>query len=150
MNSVALLYINGFAVLVLLLVLRNYRQKFKYICCEERVFIFFILSTMAILLIEAALQTLWGHPGGVLRVVLYGLQTLDFCLTIIIPMLWLYYCSFRIYHISTISRRLRYLLAVPAALFVLFLIVAVPAGFAFESMIRTGTSGASRLWAASS
>jgi diguanylate cyclase (GGDEF)-like protein len=132
MNNIALLYINGFAVLVLLLALRNYRQKFKYICCEEKVFIFFILSTMAILIIETALQNLWLQPGPAIHILLYVLQMLDFCLTVVIPMLWLYYCLFRLYHISSISPAARILIAAPAAVFILVVLIALPGGYAFR------------------
>ena len=132
MNPVALLYINGFAVLVLLLTLRTYRQKFKYVYGEEKVFIFFTLCTMAVLVIEAALVNLWQVPGAGIRMLLYVLQTSDFALTVAIPMLWLYYCVFRIFHISTVPRAVRYLIAVPAAVYILVMLAALPGGHAFR------------------
>jgi hypothetical protein len=107
MTNTGLLYLNGFAVLVLLLTLRNYRQKFRYICREEKVFIFFILSTMAALVFEAALENLWGQGGRAVRAFLLLLQTADFLLSAAIPLLWLYYVLFRLYHISNVSRRTR-------------------------------------------
>ena len=118
--------------MILILVLRNYRQRFKYICCEEKVFILFIVSTLAILVVEAALENLWTLPGAGLRAVLYVLQAMDYALALIIPMLWLYYCLYRIYHISNVGRLVRVLIAVPAAAFVLMMLVTLPGGVAFR------------------
>ena len=140
MTNVSLLYINGFAVLVLLLTLRNYRQKFKYICCEEKVFIFFILATMSALIIESALENLWGVAGSAVHVLLYVLQTLDYLLSAAVPTLWLYYCLLRIFHITNVSRRVRTLLALPAALFAVVMLIGVPAGFSFSISADNGYS----------
>ncbi|MBN1777834.1 MAG: GGDEF domain-containing protein [Clostridiales bacterium] len=131
MNNVALVYLNSFAVLVLLLVLRNYRRKLKSICCEEKVFILFIFATLVMLVDEAAIENLWGVPGQAIRILLYILQTLDYCLAVAIPMLWLYYCLFRIFHISSIGWWLRCLVALPAMLYAFVVLVTLPGGGAF-------------------
>ncbi len=146
MTNTALLYLNGFAVLVLLLTLRNYRQKFKYICCEEKVFIFFILCNIATLVFEAALENLWGHGGRGVRVLLFTLQTADFLLSAAIPLLWLYYVLFRLYHISNVSRRTRLWIALPAVLYALLLFAALPGGAAFSINMANQYSRGVAFW----
>ena len=47
-------------------------------------------------------------------------------------MLWLYYCLFRIYHISRISRTARVLIALPAVVLCVLVIATVPGGIAFR------------------
>ncbi len=131
MSKLVLIYINSFAVLVLLLILKNYRRKFKAICCEERVFVLFIWATLLMLVNEAAIENLWGQPGWAIRVLLYGLQTVDYALAVIIPTLWVYYCLYRIYHITSVKKSVRYLVALPAAAYVTLLLVTLPNGVAF-------------------
>ena len=131
MNGIVLIYVNSFAVLVLVLILRNYRRKFKSICCEEKVFVFFILTTLIMLINEAALENLWMQAGQAVHILLYILQTFGYSLAVVIPMLWLYYCLFRIYHISSIKKVHRYLLALPAALFIVLLLVTLSGDSAF-------------------
>lgn len=132
MNSVILIYTNSFAALVLLLVLKDYRRKFKAICCEERVFVLFIWATLVMLVSEAAIENLWGQPGWAIHILLYTLQTADFGLGVVIPTLWLFYCLYRIYHISSVKMSVRYLIALPAALYVLLLLFTLPGGAAFS------------------
>lgn len=132
MTGTILIYINSFAVLVLMLVLKNYRWKLKSICCEEKVFVLFIWATLFMLVNEAAIENLWLKPGWAVRFLLYGLQTVDYMLAVVIPLLWLYYCLFRIYHISSVKKKLRLLIALPAALYVLMLLVTLPGGAAYS------------------
>ena len=132
MENTTFIYLFGFSFLVLTIILRNYRQKLKYICCEEKVFIFLILSIMAVLIIESGLTLLWMQNGHIINTSLYILQTLDFIFTVIIPMLWLYYCLYRIYHISYVSQLARRLLLIPIILFTISLIATLPGGVAFK------------------
>ena len=132
MNSVTLIYINSFAVLVLLLILKNYRRKFKAICCEERVFVLFIWATLMMLCNEAAIENLWAQPGWAIHILLYGLQTIDYGLAVIIPTLWVYYCLYRIYHITSVKKSVRYLVALPASAYLLLLLITLPSGVAFS------------------
>ena len=132
MNSATLIYINSFAVLVLLLILKNYSRKLKAICCEERVFVLFIWATLVMLCNEAAIENLWSQPGWAIHILLYTLQTVDYGLAVVIPALWLYYCLYRIYHISSVKKRVRYLIALPAAVYILLLLATLPSGVAFS------------------
>ena len=132
MNSTILIYINSFAVLVLFLVLRNYRLRLKTICCEEKVFVLFIWATLVMLVNETAIENLWAQPGWAIHLLLYVLQTVDYSLAVIIPLLWLYYCLFRIYHISSVKKKLRLLIALPAALYVIALLITLHNGVAFS------------------
>ncbi len=132
MNNLVILYTNSFAVLVLLLILKNYRLKFRSICCEEKVFVLFTVATLVMLVGEAAIENLFGVPGGFVHVLLYFLQTMDYTLAVIIPMLWLYYCVYRIYHISSIAKKSRKIIALPAILYTVLIVISLHNGAAFK------------------
>ena len=131
MTGTVLIYTNSFAVLVLVLILKNYRQKFKSICCEEKVFVLFILTTLFMLINEVAIENLWLQPGRIVHFMLYVMQTIDYGMAVVIPMLWLHYCLYRIYHISSVKKQVRYLIVLPAALYVILLLAMLPSGIAF-------------------
>ena len=132
MDTFALAYLNGFSILILILVLRNYRQKFKYISREEKVFIALVFSTIAILVTGVLLKFLRQKSGITIHILLYIIQSADFILAIVISILWFYYCLFRVYQDIAMNFFLRWIAPIPAVLFAIFVAVTSPWGLVFQ------------------
>ncbi len=131
MTNFSQAYLNGFAILILLLILHNSNKKFKIMNRDEKLFTLLALVTIAVLITSAALPPMWGIHGKRMHVIIKTLQSIDFFLSIVVPMLWLYFCIYRIYPQIKLNKVTKFLIPAPVFLLLLTTIISYKYGLLF-------------------
>ncbi len=131
MNNFSQLYLNGFAILILLLIVLNINKKYNNMKRDEKLFILLSFATIIVLITSAVLPPLWGVGGEKIHHLIKIFQSLDFLFSIIIPTLWLYFCIYRIYPEIKLKKASKFLIPAPLIIHIIINLISYRYGLLF-------------------
>jgi diguanylate cyclase (GGDEF)-like protein len=124
--------INGFALVVLLLVLSNMRRRSGGYLMDQRLFLALLGANMLSLVLDSVTWVLDGRPGMAVWALFSAVTALIFFVNPLICLLWLVYVDYQIFRDQHHLRREWALLLLPAAVNGALSVLSVNSGYLFS------------------